>query len=160
MPTILSFKSPIENKFLTLQEIIKEKEIMFFSSASLYEGHIKELLEMNRIFSYDYDSPIEDSPAKVSFPESENSLKQLFELLTNLKKSKLVISNMLSNLGDSSISQFVVALDIVRSTSFVKSALVGMENIKYTKENIFLLNKPKINCKKTYEFWDELWRNR
>tara|TARA_Y100000590_G_scaffold465508_1_gene638017 strand:+ start:1330 stop:2466 length:1137 start_codon:yes stop_codon:yes gene_type:complete len=160
MPTILSYHSSQKNN-TNLQEIIKKNKLIFLSSASLYEGHINELIELNKLFGYinQSDSPNEDKPAKVSFPESENSLKQLFELLINLKNSHITLSEILKSLEPKKSNLFNAALNIVRSTEFVSCALVGMENIKYTKENVQILRAPKIDNKILEEYWIKSWKN-
>ena len=154
MPSILKYISKNENNF-SFQDIIKKYDLVFFSSASLYEGHINELFELNKIFSYafDVDSPNEDSAAKVSFPLSENSLVQLFELLSSLKKNKINIYEELNKINPSNINIFSKALDIVRSTQFVSSALVGMEKIEFVKDNIKILKSPFLNNKVIEKHW-------
>ena len=160
MPAILSYRSSTQEN-MSLRNIIKDYNLIFLSSASLYEGHINELIELNKIFGYvnESDSPNEDHAAKISFPVSENSLKQLFELLINLKKNDIELSEMLKIIEPNKSNVFCAALNIVRSTEFVNCALVGMENIKYTKENIQILYGPKLDSSIVNDYWLKSWKN-
>ena len=160
MPAILSYRSSNQEN-MSLPDILQDYNLIFFSSASLYEGHINELVELNKIFSYiyDFDSPNEDQAAKVSFPVSENSLKQLFELLINLKNNDVKLLEMLKIMGSNKSNLFCAALNIVRSTEFVNCALVGMENIKYTKDNIQILHGPKLDSSTVSDYWLKSWTN-
>ncbi|MAI85875.1 MAG: hypothetical protein CMF99_01620 [Candidatus Marinimicrobia bacterium] len=158
MPNIIYYHSKDKKKD-TLQVILKKYGLKFFSSASLYEGFLNELFELNKLYSLTFklDSNNEHTPAKVSFPKSENSLIQLFELLLNLKKNNIELEATLREFSSDEYNLFNVALDIVRSTDFVDCALTGMENIKYAKKNVKLLNCPKLDAKIVKNYWNKFW---
>ena len=54
---------------------------------------------------------------------------------------------------------FCAALNIVRSTEFVNCALVGMENIKYTRENVKVMQEPKLDPQIVNDYWKKSWKN-
>ena len=159
MPSVLSYRSAKKNN-LSFRDLLKKYDLKFFSSASLYEGHVNELFELNKLFSYLFsnDSPNEASPAEVSFPKSENSLKQLFELLFNLKDNNIDLSKMKNQLSSNNQNIFNFALNMVRSTEFVDCALVGMENINFVKDNLELLHNAKIDKGVVNNYWNKSWK--
>ena len=158
MPNIIYYRSNKTTKD-NFKNILKKYNLRFFSSASLYEGFLNELFELNKIFSliFDSDSKNESLPAKVSLPKSENSLIQLFELLFILKNNKVNLQSIIQELSSDNCNIFSAALDIVRSTDIVDCALVGMEDVIITKQNVELLGRSKIDSKIIKEYWNKTW---
>ena len=135
MPDILNFKT---SKNFNFQNFLTKNKINFFSSASLYEGKLKQLVELNKIYnsiSTNKDLSNENKKANVSFPLSENSLRRLFILLDNFRKNKIIIDNIkLSFLKFTNI--FGVNINFLKCVPFISSSLVGMEEKKFVSFNL------------------------
>ena len=135
MPDILNFKT---SKNFNFEKFLTKNKINFFSSASLYEGKLKQLVELNKIYNsilINKDLSNETKKANVSFPLSENSLRRLFILLENFRRNKIIIDNIkLSFLKFTNI--FGVNINFLKCLPFISSSLVGMEEKKFVSFNL------------------------
>lgn len=135
MPDILNFKT---NKNFNFTKFLTKNKINFFSSASLYEGKLKQLAELNKIYnsiSISKDLSNETKKANVSFPLSENSLRRLFILLENFRRNKIIIDEIkLSFLKFKKV--FEVNINFLKCLPFITSSLVGMEEKKFLIFNL------------------------
>ncbi len=155
MPDLLSYK-PI--KGFQFNKFLKEKKINFFSSASLYEGNLENLKELNKIYNSAQtkkDLPNEIDKAKVSFPLSENSLRSLFILLENLRKSQILFENKNSNFnGFKNIN--AAGISFLKNIPFINAVLIGMEEKKLVDYNLREFDK-KLN-KQNINNLNKLWK--
>ncbi len=155
MPDLLSYK-PI--KGFQFNKFLKEKKINFFSSASLYEGNLENLKELNKIYNSAQtkkDLPNEIDKAKVSFPLSENSLRRLFILLENLRKSQILFENKNSNFnGFKNIN--AAGISFLKNIPFINAVLIGMEEKKLVDYNLREFDK-KLN-KQNINNLNKLWK--
>ena len=135
MPDLLNYKI---GKNFNFSSFLQKNRINFFSSASLYEGNLDKLVELNKIFnsvSVNQDMSNEINKAHVSFPHSENSLRRLFILLENFRKNKIYIENIgLSFEKNKDI--FTSNINFLKCISFLKSSLIGMEEKKFVTYNL------------------------
>ena len=139
---------------------MKKNNINFFSSASLYEGNLEKLVELNKIFNFkniNKDMSNEIYKAKVSFPFSENSLRRLFILLENFKRNKIFLTNKKFNF--SKIKNINgVGISFLKSLSFITTSLIGMDKKSYITSNLkeFMqsLDNKKIN--NINEIWKKI----
>ncbi len=135
MPDILNFKT---SKNFNFEKFLTQNKINFFSSASLYEGKLKQLVELNKIYNsilVNKDLSNETKKANVSFPLSENSLRRLFILLENFRRNKIIIDNIkLSFLKFTNI--FGVNINFLKCVPFISSSLIGMEEKKFVSFNL------------------------
>ena len=155
MPDILNYKV---DKNFNLTNFLKKNKINFFSSASLYEGNLENLAVLNKIFnsiSINKDMTNETKKAKVSFPLSENSLRRLFILLENFRKSKIFIKDKKLKLSKLK-SIYGTGISFVKTLQFVTSSLVGMDKKKFV---IFNLKEFAYNLKqKDINYINSLWK--
>lgn len=135
MPDLLNFKT---NKDFNFGNFLNRNKINFFSSASLYEGNLDKLVELNKIFnsiSVNKDLSNETKKANVSFPFSENSLRRLFILLENFHKNKIIIDNIKLSFTKFT-NVFGVNINFLKCVPFITSSLVGMEEKKFVTFNL------------------------
>lgn len=160
MPDLLNYKPSTNFKFL---DFLNKKQINFFSSASLYEGNLENLIELNKIFSSmnkKKDMLSENTKAKVSFPMSENSLRRLFILLENFKNNKLFIGDNKLNIRKfKNINS--LGINSLKTLKFIKTSLIGMEKKKIVKTNFndfnYVLNIKEI--KYINKIWKKIKKN-
>lgn len=157
MPDLLSYK-PVKN--FQLNKFLNEKKINFFSSASLYEGNLECLKELNRIFNsanLKKDLPNENGKARVSFPLSENSLRRLFILLENLKKNQIFFEDKSLNLTRYK-NMNDLGINFIKTIPFINSALIGMEEKKFVADNLKEFDKKlkKENINYNYKLWKKI----
>jgi hypothetical protein len=158
MPDILNFKT---SKNFNFENFLIKNKINFFSSASLYEGKLEQLVELNKIFnstSIKKDLSNETKKANISFPQSENSLRRLFILLENFRKNNINLANIkLNYLKNTNI--FGVNINFLRCVPFIKSSLIGgMEEKNFISFNSKQFsNKLKlVNSKKIWSLWKKI----
>ena len=159
MPFIFNSSIVINNiKKNFLEFISGDLELNVLSSASLYEGNLEKLFNLDRIMKYagQCDSKNNSYSADVSFPVSENSLSQLFDLLQNTKMKKIDLENELINTDDEKIGIYPLALNIVRSIPYFTSALVGMTSKEFVIDNIKLAKKNKLKLDQVEKFMRNL----
>ena len=135
MPDLLNYK-PLKN--FKLGYFLKKNDINFFSSASLYEGNLEKLVELNKIFNstnINKDMSNEINKANVSFPLSENSLRRLFILLENFKRNKIFLTN--KKLNFSKIKNINgINISFLKSLPFITTSLIGMDKKSYITSNL------------------------
>ena len=152
MPFIHSYSwNANTNSKTNLINFLNHNNINFFSSASTYEGNLEVLSKLIELFQMigKKDSLEEDITPKISLPLSENSLLQLFELLyTQIKKKSIYY--------DDKIGLYPSALNYVRSYPYLTSALCGMNQIEFVKENLILKNIKKIKAEDVLNLFTEL----
>jgi len=131
-------------------ERVKTLGMDVLASATLYEGKLKELINLQNLMKLVgmQDSENNLTPSEVSIPLSDNSIVQLFELLLALREKQIDLESKLSKLSGKKLGLYPCALNIARSTPEVLSALVGMEQIDYTKDNLQLIQYSKIDPEK------------
>lgn len=160
MPDLLNYK-PV--KGFKLETFLKKNKIDFFSSASLYEGNLEKLIQLNKIFnSIDdkKDMTNEMHKADVSFPFSENSLRRLFILLENFKKNKILLGNLKNNLKNST-NIHGVAISFLKTLLFISTSLIGMDNKKFARNNLYEFNQNLSQKKIIYinKVWKKIQSN-
>ena len=135
MPDLLNFKT---NKDFNFGNFLNRNKINFFSSASLYEGNLDKLVELNKIFnsiSVNKDLSNETKKANISFPLSENSLRRLFILLENFRKNKINIDNIKLSFTKFT-NVYGININFLKCVPFITSSLVGMEKKKFVAYNL------------------------
>ena len=158
MPDILNFKT---SKNFNFENFLIKNKINFFSSASLYEGKLEQLVELNKIFnstSIKKDLSNETKKANVSFPQSENSLRRLFILLENFRKNNINLANIKLNYPKNT-NIFGININFLRCVPFITSSLVGgMEEKNFINLNLKQFsNKLKhVNSKKIWSLWKKI----
>lgn len=162
MPAVYTYSITKTAPTYSLKNFLFDNELFFLSSASAYEGKLKELLNLHRLFqlSNQSDSPEEVIPPDVSLPLSENSIIQLFASLERAKKCKFSLEKFFHAKRSSLANVYRSAINLVRSTDFVSSALIGMENLKYTKKNLELLNMERFGKKEVSNVWNSLYEDK
>ena len=137
-------------------DLIKQNNINLLASAPLYEGRLEQLLNLDKLFQKTgiQDSENDILPANISFPVSENSLIQLFELLISSKNNKKSLSEKIDEISNKDLNLYLKAINLVRSTSGVTSALVGMDKEKFAIENLKIVSEKLINEKMLSKFWN------
>lgn len=152
MTDVYHYRSNFKKENMSLIELLKKFNINFFSSASLYEGKIQELVNLNRIFNtkkkHNMSNEIVNS--KISLPKSDNSLSQFFNYLADLKNKKIDLYKILK-INNKSEDLFKNSLQIIASMSFINCNLVGMETKELVKKNMnYIENKnlSKKDCRK------------
>jgi len=158
MPDILSFKT---SKNFNFEKFLIKNKINFFSSASLYEGKLEQLVELNKIFnstSIKKDLSNETKKANVSFPQSENSLRRLFILLENFRKNNINLANIKLNYPKNT-NIFGININFLRCIPFITSSLIGgMEEKNFINSNLKQFsNKLKhVNSIKIWSIWKKI----
>ena len=134
-----------------------KNKINIFSSASLYEGRIEEFFNLLNIFNFlnskrNHNHSINNDILinKISLPDSDNSILQLFNILQKISKNR----NKLSIKFGKNI--YKDSLNFVRSNSFITTSLFGVENFKQLDENLGILKMPKFSKKKLLKIWKNL----
>lgn len=151
MPRILSYQS----KGKKLDTIIKKNNMNLFSSASMYEGKLEQLINLNKIFCKKVNEDFSDDQEKanVSIPESENSILQLFQLLLKFKKKNINLNKLLFNFSNRCRNLYHGNLNLLLSLSFINCCLIGMEKKEYVRKNIKVLMSKKVSTKSSKYFW-------
>ena len=163
MPDILNYRISDKSN-LNLLEFLRVKNIDFFTSATLYQGKIGELIKLNKIFNsivtknrkfnYDYNN------TEVSFPKSENSIRQLLILLNKLSKSKIDIEIFLKKI--SCMNSYIGgSINLVTNLKNISSSLIGMETLEIVRSNIKEsdTNLNNLQKKLIYKFWSSVVDN-
>ncbi len=143
----------------SILELIKNYNLDLLASAPLYEGHLEKLINLDTLFrkAGKSDSLNNIDKAEISLPESENSIIQLFELLMASRNNKNSIHEKLNSLNKiHNKGYYIAALNLVRSTSGITSALTGMDKLIYAKKNLKILNEKKIKTQVVKNFWNSL----
>ena len=139
----------------SILELIKNYNLDLLASAPLYEGHLEKLINLDTLFrkAGKSDSLNNIDKADISLPESENSIIQLFELLMASRNNKNSIYEKLNSLNKiHNKGYYIAALNLVRSTSGITSALTGMDKLLYAKKNLKILNEKKIKTQVVKNF--------
>ncbi|MAV64420.1 MAG: hypothetical protein CMG00_04430 [Candidatus Marinimicrobia bacterium] len=143
----------------SILELIKNNKLDLLASAPLYEGHIERLINLDTLFrkAGKSESLNNTGKANISLPVSENSIIQLFELLIASRNNKSSINEKLNILNkNNSKNNYISALNLVRSTDGITSALTGMDRLEYAKKNLKIMNEKKIKMKVANNFWNSL----
>jgi aryl-alcohol dehydrogenase-like predicted oxidoreductase len=129
-----------------------------FTSASLYEGKLQELFNLQRMMDMVglRDSEHNEDSVQVSLPLSENSIVQLFELLVAARSREHTLEMELKRASGNCLSPYPAALNLVRSLPEVTCALAGLENINYLEESLQLMKMPKIDPSLLRRFFSDL----
>lgn len=137
---------------------LQESGLDVFTSASMYEGHLDALFNLQRIMRMAgrEDSPEEAAPARVSFPASENSLAQLFATLLAARDADMDMRAELLALANGRLDVFPAALHLVRSTPGVTCALAGLRLEKYARAMLPLIKEDTLPA--VDAFWQRLGR--
>lgn len=141
-----------------LLEFCEDNKINVFSSASLYEGKIKEFFNLLNISSFLKNEKNTNKKSianntiinKITLPDSDNSLLQLFEVIEKIAKNPKHFNFKF----DKKIYQN--SLDFIRSNKFITSSLFGVENLSQLSENLTILKKRKLNNSKQKKIWKAL----
>lgn len=157
MPDLLNFRL---SKNFNFADFLKKKKINFFSSASLYEGNLKKLVELNKIYnsiSLNKDLPNETEKANISFPESENSLRRLFILLENFRKNNILIENKVKKISKLK-NIYGTNISFIKTIPFISSSLIGMEKKEFVVSNLkeFNYNLTNKNIKIIKNLWKKI----
>ena len=132
-------------------KFLNQNNINFFSSASTYEGNLQVLNKLTELFQMigKKDSHEEDKIPNISLPLSENSLIQLFELLYTQVNKKIVYNNK-------KIGLYPSALNYVRSYPYLTTALCGMNQVEFVKENLILKKIKKLKANDVLNLFTDL----
>lgn len=139
-----------------LFEFCKNKKINIFSSASLYEGKIKEFFNLLNIFIFLKKNKSRTSINnnlninRITLPESDNSLLQLFEVIEKISKNP---KNFYLKF-DKNI--YMKSLNFIRSDKFITSSLFGVENLSQSSQNLDILKKRKLSNISQKKIWEVL----
>jgi aryl-alcohol dehydrogenase-like predicted oxidoreductase len=140
-------------------QVLADQGVDVLTSASVYEGNIEKLFNLNRLHRLAgvADSENDLGTADVSLPISENSIAQLFEVLLAARQQGIDLKAELVSLNHDMIqSIYPAALNLVRSQPLVTSALVGMESSDFVRDHLTLARTAKINAADSEAFLDAL----
>lgn len=160
MPDILNYKISKGNN---LFNFLIKKKVNFFTSATLYEGNLEKLSNLNKIYNLTMlskDSHNEYSPIDISFPKSENSIRRFFILLENYRKNNLSLNYLSKNLSKFK-NIFGLAINFIKIFDNTKSNLIGMEQKEYVTNNIkeYNYNLKNKDVKLIKKIWKKIKNN-
>lgn len=129
-------------------------ELDVFASASLYEGKLKELFNLQRLMGMAgvSDSEHNEGPVQISLPVSENSVIQLFEVLVASRNLGSLLETKITNLSGNRLATYPAALNVIRSLPEITCTLAGMEKVDYLAESLQLTKIPKIKLAQLRKF--------
>ena len=155
MPDVLNYKV-IKN--IDLLKFLKKNKIDFFTSASLYEGNLEKLSNLNEIynsFRLSKDRKNELVPVDISFPKSENSIRRLFILLENYRRNNLNLKKLSAKFSKLR-NIYGLAINSSKIFNEIKCHLIGMEDMDLVVKNIKEYNHNLKNSEK--KFIRNIWK--
>lgn len=137
---------------VNLLQYCNENKINIFSSATLYEGKIKEFFNLLKIFYFIKNKKKQSinndlTINSYSLPISDNSIFQFFEILSKISKKYNKFSYKYNN------KIYKQSLNFIRSNKFVTTALFGVENLNQLSENVSILKNQKVSYLKQKRIW-------
>lgn len=155
MPDVLNYKV---FKNIDLLKFLKKNKIDFFTSASLYEGNLEKLSNLNEIynsFRLSKDRKNELVPVDISFPKSENSIRRLFILLENYRRNNLNLKKLSAKFSKLR-NIYGLAINSSKIFNEIKCHLIGMEDMDLVVKNIKEYNHNLKNSEK--KFIRNIWK--
>lgn len=147
-----------DGRRVSFLDYIQELNLDIFTSASMYEGKLDELFNLQRLMKMAgvSDSENNEDNVQVSLPLSENSNTQLFELLVAARNMDTLLEDEVHRISNNCMGAYPAALNLVRSLPQVTCALAGVEKIKYLEENLQLTRVPKLQNKILHDLFSSL----